>query len=104
LTIHGSGQVEQKAVRHFTGQPATVAREDVLDLVRLLLHHEAWTQLAADRTLIPDESRAQLTILYGGTQTAIWERHHDLSGNQRIVEIRDRMQQIAWRAPTAPAE
>jgi hypothetical protein len=97
LTIHGSGQVEQKAVRQSAGQPVLVAREDVVDLVRLLLRHEAWMQLVAERPQVPDESRALLTIRYGAEQSTIWEWYHDLGVNRRIIQIRDRMQQIAWR-------
>jgi hypothetical protein len=104
LTIHGNGQVEQKAVRHVSGQAVAVAREEVLELVRLLIRHEAWIQLVAERTLVPDESRALLTIRYGDEQTTIWERYHDLNANRRIVQIRDLMHQIAWRRPTEPAE
>lgn len=101
LTIHGSGEVEQKAVRQSAGQPVPVPREDLLDLVRLLLRHEAWTQLVPERPLVPDESRALLTIGYSGEQTTIWERYHDLNVNRRIVEIRDRMQKIAWTSTEA---
>ncbi len=104
LTIHGSGQVEQKAVRQSAGQPVPVSREDILDLVHLLLRHEAWIQLVAERMMVPDESRALLTIRYGGEQTTIWEWYHDLGVNRRIIEIRDRMQQIAWGTSTEPAE
>jgi hypothetical protein len=97
LTIHGTGQVEQEAVRQSAGQPVLAEREDILKLVQLLICHEAWTQLVAERTRVPDESRALLTIRYAGEQTTIWERHHELTVNRRILQIRDRMQEIAWR-------
>ena len=104
LTIHGTGQVEQKAVRQSAGEIVPVAQDDVLDLVRLLLFHDAWVQLVPERTLLPDESRALLTIRYADEQTTIWEWYHDLRVNRRIIEIRDRMQEIAWRTSTEPAE
>jgi hypothetical protein len=98
LTIKGSGEVEQKAVRQAVGQTKRVTREDLLRLANLLLQEEAWAQRTAERTMVPDESRVRLTIRYGDEESAIWERHNHLQVNQRIVHIRDLMFEIAWVA------
>ncbi|MGO9262669.1 MAG: hypothetical protein ACLQU1_41275 [Bryobacteraceae bacterium] len=99
LTIHGSGKVEQKAVRQTPGQPRLVTREDLLKLVRLLLSEQVWNQRVPERTPVPDESRVRLTIRYGSDQSVIWEWYDDLKANQRMVQIRDLMQRIAWVTP-----
>jgi hypothetical protein len=98
LTIHGSGEVEQESVRQEVGQSKPVTREALIRLVHLLLREEAWTQRVPERTMVPDESRALLTIRYGDEESAIWERVNELKANQRMVHIRDLMLEVAWVA------
>ncbi len=96
LTIHGNGEVEQKAIRATTGESKRVTREELLGLVRLLLSTEAWDQLVPESTPVPDESRTLLKIHYEDQESVIWERHNDLQTNQRIIHIRDAMFRAAW--------
>ncbi|MBI3684180.1 MAG: hypothetical protein HY235_27720 [Acidobacteria bacterium] len=99
LTIHGTGKVEQRAVRQTPGRPKLVPREDLLKLVRLLIREQAWEQRVPERAARPDESTVRLAIRYGNDQTVIWEWYNDLEANRRIIQIRDLMQRIAWAAP-----
>lgn len=99
LTIHGTGRVEQTAVREEAGTPQNVSRADLVRLAALLLKHAAWEQRVPERTAVPDESQASLTIRYGQTSVRIWEWHNDLKRNRRIGEIRDFMKSIAWKRP-----
>ena len=87
-----------------TIQGGEIDHEDLLKLLRFLLHHQAWIQLVPEGTLVPDESRPLLTTRYQDRQTSIWERHTDLSKNQRIVQIHDLMQEIARRTAIEAAE
>jgi hypothetical protein len=103
LAIEGeSGRVTQKAVRTRAGKPKPVAHADMTRLVALLVKHRAWEQRVPERQAVPDESRAQLTISYLGRTATIWEWFNDLEANQRIVEIRELMKEIAWTAPPSP--
>ena len=99
LTIHGTGKVEQRAVRQTSGRPKQVPREDLLKLVHLLLREQAWEQRVPERAARSDESMVRLTIRYRNDQTVIWEWYNDLEANHRIIQIRDLMQRIAWAAP-----
>ncbi len=75
-----------------------LTRAEVEELVRLLLELEAWRQLEPERMAVPDESRALLSISAGEAESEIWEWFNDLADNQRLIRIRDRMKQLAWRA------
>jgi hypothetical protein len=99
LTIQGTGKVEQRTVRQAPGRPKLVPREDLLKLVRLLIREQAWEQRVPERAARPDESTVRLAIRYRNDQTVIWEWYNDLEANQRIIQIRDLMQRIAWAAP-----
>ena len=46
---------------------------------------------------MPDESRAYLRIEVGTTSSEIWERYNDMEANNRLIRIRERMQQLAWK-------
>jgi hypothetical protein len=96
LTIHGTGQVDQTAVREQVGQPRKVYRKELDLLAALLVRQAAWEQRIPERTARPDESRAYLTIEYGTVSTVIWEWYNDLEQNRRISEMRDFMKKIAW--------
>jgi hypothetical protein len=96
LTIRGTGQVEQKAVREKAGEPRTVSREEIVKLAALLVRHAAWEQRVPERTALPDESRTSLTITYGQNSVTIWEWYNDLETNRRIGDIGSFMKGIAW--------
>ncbi|HUS65929.1 MAG TPA: hypothetical protein VMZ28_15360, partial [Kofleriaceae bacterium] len=61
-----------------------------------IVQHRAWEQRVPERAPVPDESRAHLTISYLGKSASIWEWFNDLEANQRIVQIRELMKEIAW--------
>ena len=73
LTIHGTGQVEQTAVREKAGEPQTVTRQDLVRLAALLVKHWAWEQRTPERSPVPDESRVYLRLRYGQALVEIWE-------------------------------
>lgn len=96
LTIRGDGKVEQQALREEVGEPRDLSGTEVAELARLLLELEAWRQLEPERMPVPDESRASLRISAGDAESEIWEWFNDLADNQRLIRIRDKMQQLAW--------
>ena len=97
LTIHGTGDVQQQAVRERVGTPKKVSRDDLLRLVRLLLAQQVWEQRVVREGLpVPDESLAYVTVLYKEERAGIWEWYNTLHRNQRIVVIRELMKEIAW--------
>jgi hypothetical protein len=96
LTIRGTGQVEQEAVREKAGEPRKVSREEIVKLAALLVRHAAWEQRVPERAAVPDESRTSLTITYGQSSVTIWEWHNDLEKNRRIGDIGGFMKAMAW--------
>jgi len=96
LTIDGTGKVEQQAVRTKAGVPRRVSNAQFRALVQLLLETAAWEQRVPDRTPVPDESRASLTIVAGDARSTIWEWYNDLKPNNRLIRIREKMKSIAW--------
>ncbi len=98
LTIDGRGKVTQKALRQKVGQPKEVSEKELKVLVELLQKHHAWQQKVAERTAVPDESRAHLTITYGNDSVTIWEWYNDLSANKRLHVIREAMKKSAWKS------
>jgi hypothetical protein len=98
LTIRGDGTIEQKAVFTKVGEPKEKVDPKALrELVDKLLALEAWVQKVPERSAIPDESRARLTITAGGASVTVWEWYNDLAKNKRLVEIRDLLQKLAWK-------
>ena len=98
LKVEGSGRITQEAVRTNVGTPREkVDPKDLRRLVDALIAHEAWIQRVPERTPVPDESRARLTITVGDASSTVWERYNDLVANKRLVEIRDLLQKIAWK-------
>ena len=98
LTIRGDGAISQEAKFTKVGEPRDkVDPKGLRDLVDKLLALEAWAQKVPERPAVPDESRARLTITAGGESVTVWEWYNDLAKNKRLVEIRDRMQKLAWK-------
>jgi hypothetical protein len=98
LTVKGDGTVSQEVVREKAGLPKEkVDEKDLKALVDLLVRHEAWVQKVPERKAVPDESRARLTIAYGGSTVTVWEWFNDLDKNKRLGEIRDFLKKIAWK-------
>ena len=102
LTINGTGQVEQTAVREKAGEPQGVTRQDLVRLAALLVGHRAWEQRTPERAPVPDESRAYLRLRYCQASVEIWEWHNDLKKNRRIAEIGEFMRKIAWKKSVKP--
>jgi hypothetical protein len=98
LSIDGRGRVRQEAVREKVGTPKPeVARGDLLKLVALLVDKRAWKQEVPERPPVPDESRASLSIAYGGgPSSTIWEWYNDLAETRAILPVRELMKRIAW--------
>lgn len=94
ITLTGDGSY-QRTQREPGGQPQTVEGkvevEQVIEMVRLLLEIEAWQQHIPEAMLVPDESRAYLTIHCGASTSTIWERHNDLAKGQWLIQARDQL-------------
>jgi hypothetical protein len=66
----------------------TVIPAHVQEVIRLLLETRAWEQQTLQRTPIPDEVRATLTLKIGDVESSIWELYNNLEKNGRLVRIR----------------
>ena len=97
ISLSGDGNY-QRTQREPGGQPQTVEGkagvERVMEMVRLLLEIEAWEQRIPEAMPIPDESRAHLTIHCGSTTSTIWERYNDLAKGQRLIRVKEHLQQL----------
>jgi len=107
ITLADDGAYEQ--TQRTRGSAAQVrrghiTREQVRDVCQLLVDQQAWQQRVPERTPVPDESRATLTIRCGQTESSIWEWYNDLAANGRLGLIRDRLVELGRRFPaqTAP--
>ena len=96
ITIHGSGKVEQKAVRTQASSSHDITQEEMNQLVKLLIELEAWIQKVPERPPIPDESRAYLRIRIGEANSEIWEWYNDMKENNHLIRILDKIKEITW--------
>jgi hypothetical protein len=97
LIIDGLGNVQQQAIREEVQEPKNLSPEEVKEIVSLLIELEAWKQIVPEREPLPDESRAILWIEAGGSSSQIWEWYNDMVGNDRLIRIRERMKELAWK-------
>ena len=97
ISINGSGEVEQQALRCAVGEPVRVTTDNIRRLIELLIELQAWQQKEPERMPVPDESRASLTIQVNGRSTLLWEWFNDLSANDRLIRISNLMKEIAWK-------
>lgn len=72
-----------------------IGREDLLELAAILVEVEAWRQMTEDGMLIPDESRPTLKISCGGESSVVWERHHEMKQNGRLIRVREWFERVA---------
>ena len=79
--------------------PTTLTAEQLHTLVELLLEIEAWEQRVPAREAVPDESAASLSIRVGTVESNIWEWYNDLSGNDRLVRVKQLLEEIAGPLP-----
>jgi hypothetical protein len=54
-----------------------------------------WEQQALQRTPIPDEVRATLTLKIGDAEASIWELYNNLEKNGRLVHMRKLLLELA---------
>ena len=96
MTIHGSGKVDQKVIRVKADPPRKLTQADLQNLIKLLLELKTWEQRVPERIAVPDEGRASLRIQVGPASSEIWEWYNDMKANDRLIQIRETMQQLAW--------
>jgi len=79
--------------------PITMTAQQVRALLQLLLEIEAWEQRVPEREAVPDESAARLSVRVGTVESSIWEWYNDLSGNNRMVRVKQLLEEIAGPVP-----
>lgn len=103
LRVSGDGQYEhrrrERGATEATVTRGTIPAGHIHALARLLLELEAWQQRTPERTPLPDESRATLTIQVGDTAVTIWEWYNELERNGRVVRLRNKMLTTAVTTP-----
>jgi hypothetical protein len=98
ITLLGSGRLERQTAPPGGALPSStrlIDQERILELVELLVELSAWEQHTAEATLVPDESRPELVIRLGGKTSRVWERHHEMRKNQRLVRVKERLESLA---------
>jgi len=96
IVVDGLGHVQQVALREEVKEPGDLTREEMTQLINLIIELEAWKQIVPERTPLPDESRAILRIQAGESESQMWEWYNDMFGNNRLIQIREIMKQFAW--------
>ena len=71
-----------------------VRPEELMGLIKLLIDLRAWEQRTPERTPVPDESRATLTITVNRQTSTFWEWSNEMSRNKRLAVIRQRMAEL----------
>lgn len=98
ILITGNGTAERRERERGNSEPEnferSVTREQLLELVKLLIEHKAWEQRTPARDPVPDESRASLRIQVDGKTSQIWEWFNDMDKNDRLIKIKTRMKQL----------
>ena len=75
--------------------PTSLTVAQLTALIDLLLEIEAWDQRVPARTAVLDESSTSLTISVGELHSSIWEWYNDLNGNDRMVRVKQMLEEIA---------
>jgi len=89
LLERARGQIVPDMVRR------TVTPAHVQEVIALLLETRLWEQQMLQRTPIPDEVRATLTLRTGNVESSIWELYNKLEKNDRIVRVRRLLLELA---------
>lgn len=79
-----------------------MSERELVAVILLLLELTAWEQ-TPESPPVPDETSASLTISVGGRLSSVWERFNELQANNRLMQIRTRMEQLAKQRSTLPA-
>jgi len=95
IMVRGSGGAERRERARGSVEPkvfeVAVSQQQLLELVNLLVELEAWKQQTQDCQPVPDESRATLTVSIGVQESRVWERCHEMAGNNRLSRIKTKM-------------
>ena len=98
IIVRGSGSGERRERARGEARPqvveTTVAEDQLLGLIKLLIELRAWEQQTPEREAVPDESRARLTISVGGQTSKVWEWFNEMPKNKRLIEIKGKMSEI----------
>ncbi|MFL6211968.1 MAG: hypothetical protein ACJ74W_24185 [Pyrinomonadaceae bacterium] len=98
IIIRGRGCGERREWAQGAAAPqvseTAIPQGKLLELIKLLIEHEAWAQQTPDRMPVPDESRATLTISASGATSTIWEWVNDMAGNARLLQIKLKMSEL----------
>ena len=98
MVIRGSGGGARRERARGDAEPevfeTTIPRERLLELLKLLIEHEAWEQRTPERQPAPDESRATLTVSVGGRESRIWEWYNEMAKNARLIQIKTKMEEM----------
>ncbi len=74
---------------------ATLSTQELTDLLALLRVENIWEQRVPDRTPLPDESRAVLTVSMYPARATTWEWYNDLVDNDRLVKVQRTLHALA---------
>ena len=96
MSVRGTGEVRQEAVRLTVPSPRNLTGDQVRRLVETILDLELVTQQTPDAAALPDESRAVLEIVAGDAKCRIWERVREMPENGRMIHVLDLMKEFAW--------
>jgi hypothetical protein len=77
----------------------TITIDQVQAVIRLLLETRAWEQQLLQRTPIPDEVLATLTLKSGDAESTIWELYNNLERNARLIRVRKLLLELAGVHP-----
>ncbi len=91
VEVHGDG-LALRTTRRRGDLQATVRQvelesEELILLVALLVHIEAWEQRVPERPPVPDEGRAALRVEIGGLEGGFWEWYNDMGEHDRLLRV-----------------
>ena len=102
ITIRGNGRAERRTQQIGLVEIDVVQKQidepALIELIDLLIKLTAWEQVTPDEMLIPDESRANLAISVNGHTSSMWERVNEMASNNRLSQIKNRLDGLWQRA------
>ncbi|MDQ3815001.1 MAG: hypothetical protein M3347_13745 [Armatimonadota bacterium] len=104
ITIRAGGHYERIKRQQRAGAPAvargTLTSEQVADVGRRL-EVTGWEQRTPERTPVPDESFATLTVRCDGSQATVWEWYNERGSERRMERVRDFMAELGDKFASA---